>query len=178
MPPFHVLVTGPESSGKSTLAAQLAEQLGGRLVPEYARAYLATHGLAYERDDLTKILAGQLAAEKEALNSAAKVVVSDTGPEVLFIWSQEKYGAVAGAILEAVAGMHYDLILLCYPEYAWEPDPQREHPALADRLRLWEAYRRLLVSTALPLCDLSPRSRADGASQLQQALRYVELHLG
>lgn len=36
----RVVVTGPESTGKTTLARRLAEQLATAWVPEYARAFL------------------------------------------------------------------------------------------------------------------------------------------
>jgi hypothetical protein len=36
----RVVVYGPESTGKTTLARQLAEHFGAAWVPEYARAYI------------------------------------------------------------------------------------------------------------------------------------------
>jgi NadR type nicotinamide-nucleotide adenylyltransferase len=36
----RIVVTGPESTGKTTLAQGLAERLATTWVPEYARAYL------------------------------------------------------------------------------------------------------------------------------------------
>ena len=43
---IRIAVTGPESSGKSTLSSSLASLVNGVLIPEYAREYLTkTNGL-------------------------------------------------------------------------------------------------------------------------------------
>lgn len=60
-----VVILGPESTGKSTLCAQLAEHYHTLWVPEYAREYLLKHGMNYSFDDLLTIARGQLALEDE-----------------------------------------------------------------------------------------------------------------
>ena len=60
--PFIITIVGPESSGKTTLARQLAADLGCPWVPEYAREYLDGLGRTYEEDDLQIIARGQLEA--------------------------------------------------------------------------------------------------------------------
>jgi len=37
---IRIAVTGPESTGKTTLAKQLAEHYRGQYIPEYAREYI------------------------------------------------------------------------------------------------------------------------------------------
>jgi HTH-type transcriptional regulator, transcriptional repressor of NAD biosynthesis genes len=52
----RVVVLGAESTGTSTLAADLAEHLGTVSVPEYGRQFSAEHGLGHSwssRDQLT-----------------------------------------------------------------------------------------------------------------------------
>ncbi|MCB0529363.1 MAG: ATP-binding protein, partial [Saprospiraceae bacterium] len=61
---MKIVVTGPESSGKTTLAAALSDQLAAPVVPEFAREYLAHLGRAYQREDLAAIGAGQQAWER------------------------------------------------------------------------------------------------------------------
>ena len=63
---LRVSLTGPESTGKSTLAAQLAAHYGTSFAPEFAREYLAESGPHYTARDLEEIARGQLAAEAEA----------------------------------------------------------------------------------------------------------------
>ena len=71
-----IVVTGPESSGKTTLAQDLAQELEGLLVPEYSRIYLEQAGLRYGHDDLEFIAAGQRGLEHRALRSATRPIVS------------------------------------------------------------------------------------------------------
>lgn len=60
--PFIITIVGPESSGKTTLARQLADHFGCPWVPEYAREYLEGLGRPYEERDLAIMAERQLAA--------------------------------------------------------------------------------------------------------------------
>lgn len=65
--PFIITIVGPESSGKTTLARELATRYGARWVPEYARKYLDELGRPYQENDLNRIAEGQLEAISEVL---------------------------------------------------------------------------------------------------------------
>ena len=52
---MRVVITGPESSGKSVLAGELAAFFGAPLVQEYARTYLEQRQGAYVQDDLLAV---------------------------------------------------------------------------------------------------------------------------
>lgn len=71
-------------------------------------------------------------------------LVCDTGPEVIYVWSEVKYGQVAPSVREALRQVKYDLTLLCAPDLPWTYDPQREHPEASDRWKIFERYRILL----------------------------------
>lgn len=142
-------MTGPESSGKTAWAKRLAVERDGVFVEEYARHYLQQLARPYERADLDAILIGQLAAE-EAMAQRYRLVVCDTGPLVLQIWSEVKYGLVSPRIAKAVREQQYDEIWLCYPDLQWEPDPLRETPDFSARIQLFERYENLLRSTKRP----------------------------
>ena len=62
-----VAIIGPESTGKSTLCAQLAAHYQTLWVPEYAREYLETNGTAYSYDTLLDIAKGQVGLEEKYL---------------------------------------------------------------------------------------------------------------
>jgi len=72
--PFVITIVGPESSGKTTLARQLAADIGCPWVPEYARKYLEELGREYNEDDLSLISEGQIAAFYEAVSSIQATV--------------------------------------------------------------------------------------------------------
>lgn len=140
---FRLLITGPESSGKTVLAERLSAQLDAVLVAEYAREYLGQKGANYEEADLLAIWRGQKAAEERYRH--ASCLVCDTGPLVMAIWSEVKYGRVHPEIAAAAAALDYDLILLCAPDLAWEPDPLREAPDAQQRWQLFKRYQNHLT---------------------------------
>ena len=65
--PRRIVVTGSESTGKTTLARQLAERLGARWVPEQSREYAARVGRPLTAGDVEAIANEQIAAEDAAI---------------------------------------------------------------------------------------------------------------
>jgi len=125
---LRVAVTGPESTGKSSLAEWLGKTFKAPWVREYSREYLEPRGGRYGVDDLTAIARGQLALEAEAAAGNSPIMFCDTELTVIKIWSEHKYDRVAPEIIEAHRQTTYDLYLLCYPDLPWQPDPLRENP--------------------------------------------------
>lgn len=118
--------TGPESTGKSTLAALLAAQHGGVFVPEYARAYLAPRNGNYTEEDLNPIAKGQLEAWENSPESP--FLFCDTEMIVMKIWAEYKYKRCSEFIRSALSNQRFDHYFLCCPDIPWEADPLREHP--------------------------------------------------
>ena len=54
-----IIITGPESSGKTTLAKNLSKSLNLNLVDEYARTFINENNNLYDYEDLLKIAKGQ-----------------------------------------------------------------------------------------------------------------------
>ncbi len=156
---LKIVVTGPESSGKTDMAEALAESLGVAWSPEFARYYLAHLGRPYERNDLKMIGLGQKIWEDWFAGQIPKspnpqILIADTDWTVLHIWElyrfekeiprsplltphssltwQKGYGEPTNA----------DLYLLCAPDFPWQPDPLREHPG--ERDTLFVMYENLL----------------------------------
>lgn len=123
-----ILLTGPESSGKTSLGILLAEELNGLFVPEYARTFLEDTAGFYVESDLADIAEGQLLQEDQATSQGADWVIVDTGMLVMKIWSQHKYQQVDPFIKEQLRARYYDAVILCKPDFPWEDDPLRENP--------------------------------------------------
>ena len=125
---LRVAITGPESTGKSTLSRLLAEHYGTSWAPEYARQYLEKHGPEYTLADLEEIARGQLAAQAAAEAAAHRVVFFDTDLLVIKIWAEDAFGHCPAWILRQLEQQRYDLVLLPGIDLPWEFDPLREHP--------------------------------------------------
>ena len=138
----RVAITGPESSGKTTLARALAAHIGVPWVPEFAREYLEGLDRPYVEEDLLRIAEGQLRAEQRVASERPAVLVCDTDLFVIRIWSQDKFGRVDPRLETLVHETNYHHTLLCKPDLPWEPDPLRENPH--DRDRLFGIYEQEL----------------------------------
>lgn len=171
-----IVVTGPESTGKSDLTAHLSKKFRVPSAAEYARYYLSKLERPYEREDLDFILQGQIRLEKTAYNSALEEnlpgYITDTGPEVLYIWSEFKYGKVSPAIRRAVNDCDYRLALLCDIDLPWQYDPQRETPDKNDRIKLLDRYRELLTKQGIEY-KLISGSGEERLSRAEEALKPI-----
>lgn len=123
-----ILITGPESSGKTTLGMELSQELECLFVPEYARQFLEDTAGEYVESDLADIAEGQLEQEDQAASQGGDWVVCDTSMLVMKIWGQHKYGNVDHRILQELEDRYYDLVILCKPDFEWEYDTLRENP--------------------------------------------------
>lgn len=137
----RIYITGPECSGKSTLASSLSKHFGCPLVPEFARAYLSAGAGPYTIEDLTRIAAYQRIQQDIYESLAHDIVVCDTGPLVLKVWAHEKFGVVPQQIDDYLK-ITPELVILCKPDFAWSDDPLRENPT--DRDRLFRIYKDVL----------------------------------
>ncbi len=129
---IRVALTGPESTGKTSLASELAGHYNTVWVPEYAREYLEGTGHKYEEQDLLRIAKGQRRLEKNLIDKANRYIFCDTEMLVIKLWGLHKYGRVDEKIEKWIAKKPYHLYLLCYPDLQWASDPLRENPEGGD----------------------------------------------
>ncbi|MCB9045124.1 MAG: ATP-binding protein [Chitinophagales bacterium] len=149
-----IVVIGPESTGKSTLSAALAVELGTLWVPEYAREYLERLDRPYEQNDLIEIAKGQVKLEDELAAKVSGTLICDTDLNVIKVWSEAKYNACDRYITEQIAERKYDLYLLTYIDTEWEDDPLREHPAPEERTYFYNIYRDIVQNSNQPWVDI------------------------
>ena len=139
---IKVALTGPECSGKTTLAIDLGKELGVNWIPEFARHYLNKLERAYNQADLDFIAEKQQDVIRLISNTSSNYLVVDTEMLVLKIWSLEKYNSVSDFISSAWQYQDLDLYVLCKPDIPFEQDGLRENPD--DRDRLFEIYKNEL----------------------------------
>ena len=160
-----VVITGPESSGKTTLAMDLSAHFDAPWVPEQARPYLEVRQGQYEEADLLHIARAQLNAED--LHTDTDLLICDTDLITIRIWGEEKFGRSDPWIIQTTEERTYDHWLLCSPDIPWEPDPLRENPH--DRDRLFGVYHDLLMKLGKPFTVI----RGDPDERLRAAVTAV-----
>ena len=137
----RLCLTGPECTGKSTLAAQLAREFGTVWVPEYAREYAETHGNVLTAADVEPIARGQMASEDAARD--AERIVLDTDLISTVVYARHYYGSCPQWIEAEALRRRADLYLLLDTDCIWLPDPARS-PTPDDREDLFDAFRAAL----------------------------------
>ena len=150
-----IVVTGPESSGKTTLVNRIKTEQGLPIVEEYARVYLSAKEdpTQYDFDDLTMIARCQNIQEKDA-HLRYPLIICDTDIVTIDIWAQEVFDRSIDMI-DPIADQK--LYLLCKPDIPWTADPLRENPT--DRDRLYEMYKVYLEKRKLDFMELSKEER-------------------
>lgn len=168
----RVAITGPESTGKSMIAAQLAEHYHTIWVPEYARTYIGALDRPYSLDDILVIAKEQVTVEQTLIDKANGLLFIDTELIVTKIWSEHVFGVCSSWIREGIEKQHYDLYLLMGIDLPWEPDPQREHPHQRDYL--YNLYFNELKTRNLPFVEI----HGLGQERVASAIEAVENLLG
>lgn len=165
---LRVVLYGPESTGKTTLAKALAAHYRTLWVPEFARSYLQEK---WDRQktvctlaDLPIIAQGQLAAENAAITQANRLIFCDTNILVTKVWSETHFdGYCAPELNTILENTHYDLYLLTSIDVPWEKDDLRDRPN--DREEMFDYFKQQLVQCNFPflLLEGNPKERLEKA---------------
>jgi nicotinamide riboside kinase len=131
---MRIVLTGAESSGKSTLTRQLGERFDLPVALEFARFYLEEHGPDYDGNLLRKMASLHRDWQREQVPPAAPLGLFDTDLINYKIWAEEVFGECPPEIERGIAEEADHVYLLCAPDLPWEPDPLRENPHDRDRL--------------------------------------------
>ena len=147
---LKIAILGPESTGKTALAEQLADHFKTPWVPEYAREYIESLTTPYTYDDICRIALKQIEEEKEYANlsSIFDYVFFDTELIITKVWFSYRFGKVPDFLTEQLNSGFFDLYLLCSPDLTWEPDPVREHGE--DREFFFDWYKKEIEQTGKP----------------------------
>ncbi|HEY4936268.1 MAG TPA: ATP-binding protein [Puia sp.] len=170
--PKKIVVTGPESTGKSTLCEQLAAKYETKWVPEYAREFLLELERPYTYDDLLIIAKKQLEQE-DRITASLKIplIFIDTDMYVMKVWCEYVFGKCHSFILDEIVKRKYDAYLLCNTDLPWVADELREYPDLESREHLYHMYKDLMINQSTRWCDIN----GDYAERLQKAITFINV---
>lgn len=164
----RVCVFGPESTGKSTLARQLADHFHTTFVPEYARTLIESQQGDIHACDMQKIARGQVASEEAIASHADRLLICDTDPLLTTIWSDWLFGTCDEVVTEIARNQDYDLYLLTDVDVPWVADQVRYAPN--DREGFLYRCESALRREQRPFVKLS----GDWDRRMQTAVNAVE----
>lgn len=162
--PF-IVITGPESTGKTELAAQLAEKLGCEWIPELSREYIAQLDRNYTYEDVENIARLQIDQFKNYGNSESDFVIFDTGLIITKVWFDVVYQKCPDWLIGAIEKLPKVLHLVCATDLPWMPDPVRENGGPM-RDKLLAMYKAELMHFQFPFQEIY----GTGSRRLENAL--------
>lgn len=122
----RVVLTGSESTGKTTLAGALARRYGAELVPEFVRTYAEQKGAPLDFSDHGPIARGQMALEDFHLARASRLVVQDTDLLSTVVYCRHYFGRCPAWIEDEARSRQPDAYLLCEIDAPWIDDGVRD----------------------------------------------------
>lgn len=142
---IKIAVVGPESTGKSTISAQLADHYQTVWVPEFARGYCEKLTQPCTWEDEINMFNGQLQLENELAPKAKRILICDTTFITVKIWSDYMFGQSPPEVLEKLPEHSYDFYLLMNIDLPWEDDPLRDFPHMREHfMEVWHKELKAL----------------------------------
>ncbi len=170
---IRVVVTGPECTGKSTLAAGLADHYHTTFIPEYAREYVENLGRPYTYDDVVTIAERQIGEEKEFEDRANGLLFYDTYLVITKVWFDLVYKRRPDWVDRVLGKKAIHLFLLCDTDIPWYPDRVRENGGVM-RKKLFRIYRQEIENFGFPYVII----RGKGEERLKNGIKAVDSILG
>jgi len=154
---IKIALFGPESTGKTTLAIQLAEHFKTAWAPEFARDYLQEKWEKSRQicdiDDMLPIAYGQTKLENDSLLVANKFLFCDTNLLVTKVFSEVYYNFCDPLLEKAALEHEYDLFFLTNIDVPWEKDDLRDKPE--GRESVFAVFKQTLIDNNKPFITLS-----------------------
>jgi len=168
---IKIALFGPESTGKTTLAKQLAEYYKTEWVPEYAREYLQEKWDVNQQicdiDDMLPIAFGQTKLENESALIANNYLFCDTNLLVTKVFSEVYYDYCDPLLDQAAREHEYDLFFLTDIDVPWEKDDLRDRPE--ERESVFAIFKQSLIDNKKPFVILS----GDKKLRLKKAVAII-----
>ncbi len=173
---IKIAITGPESTGKTSLTMELSDTFNGAYVPEFARKYLLHKGLNYDAQDILHIASQQIQDEETAYDSLSKdgtgrqFLICDTDLINIKIWLEDRSWAVPNWIEEELNQTSYHHYFLMDIDLPWEADTLRENPTRARYF--FDKFEEYLNFYQKPYSIISGM----GADRKQKAIDFINSH--
>lgn len=169
---IKIVLFGPESTGKTTLAKQLAAHFKTQWVPEFMRTYLEqkweTSHNKIEKEDILPIAEGQMLSENSLTEVSKSMIFIDTNLLEIKTYCEYYYnGWCPPQIEKAIQKHQYNYYFLTDIDTPWEFDNLRDRPD--DREEMFRTFETQLVKYKLPYSVL----KGSKADRLASAITIV-----
>jgi len=169
---IKIAMFGPESTGKTTLAIQLADHYKTAWVPEFARDYLQKKWDMQQQicdvDDMLPIAYGQTKLENDGQAVADTYLFCDTNLMVTKVFSEVYYNYCDPALDKAAQEHEYDLFFLTDIDVPWEKDDLRDRAEGRDAV--FGLFKKSLIENNKPFITLS----GDKNLRLEKAISIID----
>ncbi len=165
---IRIVLSGPESTGKSWLAQKLAIHYKTVFIPEFAREYVENLGENYSFTDVEIIARKQIEQLNEFTGKANGIIFIDTWLVITKVWFQEVYGKVPKWLIGSLTEIPIDLYLLCNTDIEWEFDPVRENPN--NREYLFNIYKKEIEELEKPCHIVIGKDN----QRLRNAIKHID----
>ncbi len=168
----RVVIFGTESTGKTTLAQELAGHFDEPWSEEFVREFWDRRDGRITAADLGTIALGQMANEDDAARRARRVVFHDTDLLTCTLWDDALFPGQCPAWVRAEAELRAQgvaLWLLCDTDLPFAPDPQRSWPDAAGRAEGRRRWRAALEQAGRPFVEI----QGEGAQRTRRAIDAV-----
>ena len=165
----RIVITGAESTGKTSLARALSERYAEPWTKEFVRDYVDSLTRELNAGDLDPIARGQFEIEDTGTERAQKLIIHDTNILSSIIYAKHYFATALDWVDDHFKKRSYSLYLLCMPDIPWQADHgQRESAEARDQLHA--LFKEQLVSLELPYVEISGSREA----RLKQAIKAID----
>lgn len=165
---IRVVLTGSESTGKTTLASRLAAFYDTEFVPEFVRSYAAAKNAPLDFADHGPITRGQIALEDEYRSRAGGLLIQDTDLLSTVVYCNHYFGRCPDWIAAAARERRPDLYLLCDIDLPWVADGIRDRPHHREEMQ--RLFQEAVAASGVPYALV----RGDDTERLHRATAAID----
>jgi len=168
---IRVVLTGSESTGKSSLSWRLAKHYDADYVPEFVRGYAEKKGGVLSFADHGPIARGQIAIEDEHVATGQPLLIQDTDLLSTVLYCDHYFGQAPRWIVDAANERKPDLYLLCDIDIPWIADGVRDRGHLREEMQ--KLFRDAVVRSKVPFALIT----GSGDERLARAVEAIDAFL-